>query len=230
MGGITNTPENRYKLKNMTLEKWNEIALESQYRWILLCRKLVSEGRPDYLEKIGIDAKKKALILGERSQNRQNSADKEKMKVIESHKETLGKNKRLVKRVSTLEDRVSELEEQLEQEKEVSTQRYDDLHKKFKQDMQRVTAEMQSKMNLQKLELQEEIRDLRDSLEQILMQINAFEKEVLKKLEDRRKFEEQFAIFCRSPNHLNDYDDFKNGLINQINEMRQKVTTRVSRS
>jgi hypothetical protein len=64
MVAITDTPDNRRRLKDMTLEKWKNTSLESQYRWILVCNKIVSEGGPDYLESLGITEEDKARIMG----------------------------------------------------------------------------------------------------------------------------------------------------------------------
>lgn len=73
MGGYNDIPENRAKLEAMTREKWDKLALEPQYRWILFGKRMIADGCPDYLNQIGVDDTKRSQIIGAYNQRRQDS-------------------------------------------------------------------------------------------------------------------------------------------------------------
>lgn len=54
MGGYSDIPENRAKLEAMTREKWDRLALEPQYRWILLGKRMIADGCPNNFNKISL--------------------------------------------------------------------------------------------------------------------------------------------------------------------------------
>lgn len=203
MVGITDTPTNRRLLKNMTIEKWNQTALESQYRWILLCNKIVSEKGEDYLENIGVDSDEKARIMGHRNRNRQIKIIEEKRDIIETKTNLTQKNRNLKEQVqeheehiSELNERVEELEEQIETERKESKRRVRELRQRHDLKFQELEEKLQEEC-LNRITLEEKLKEecsSRTALEEKLQKECSNHIALDVKLQEERQQREQLEV------------------------------------
>jgi chromosome segregation ATPase len=200
MVAITDTPDNRRRLKDMTLEKWKNTALESQYRWILVCNKIVSEGGSDYLEDLGVTEEEKVRIIGERNQKRQTRIIKEKLEVVQTREALLQRNRELEEQIEDHEGRIFELAQQVET-----------IRIESKKSIREIQAQYEDKL----WDLQDELSEIKAEKEILQVKNNAlcpeFDKlklSIKESLESIRNFGQENANYFGLHTRLNRFNSY----------------------
>lgn len=241
MGGITDTDDNRNKLKHMTLDKWKRTALDSQYRWILLSKKMIADGNPDYLDKIGVDEEERARIIGTHNQRRQDATAKKKLSVTKAAQNLNKENRSLIDRIEEQDQKINDSQDRIERyrgrlskyKKRLieSEQHIDDLKDEIEQMRQeseasrekilqecRITIEANNKALEERLNLK-----INNIQETVINKLSVFQQLIQSRFVNMKEQEEQLAALIASSKQLIDFNSFKAELLNDFNLLKEQL-------